>query len=430
MRTYLVGLKKQVLFAYFFQGIGLILSFLIIKSTVLYFDKERYGIWITLLSLTTWIGLSDIGIGTGLRNKLSSCLADDNITEARKYISTAYITIALIISSLIIIILTSFFLFKWNVFFNALNVNSFEIVISILLLFPGLLIVFFLGTINQILFSMKKSSITFLHPLILNLLFLFFLNVKFFENSIIYICFAYVISSFISVISINLFVFFYNRDLIPKLIYFDKYKINELSNFGFQYFVFQITVIILFHSENTIISNLFGVVEVQSYHIIRQLFGIFILSFSLITTTLWSSYTSAFEKGDYNWIHTKIFQLVLLIIPFTVAIFFIIHYHQLIFSLWLSKEIVIDKKILLSMSLYTIVCLWNNIFSVLLNSLSKMKFQIYCSVLGSVILLPLCILFSKHTQLGVSGIVLSVILCLLPFSIFGPIISFKLLNPK
>lgn len=53
-------------------------------------DTDNYAVWLTLTSLVSWIALFDIGLGNGLRNRLSETLAKNDITQSKKYISTAY----------------------------------------------------------------------------------------------------------------------------------------------------------------------------------------------------------------------------------------------------------------------------------------------------------------------------------------------------
>lgn len=70
-----------------------------------YLGVEQYGVWSTLLSIVSWIVLFDIGIGNGLRNKISESLAQNNKQEAHNYISTAYTIIGSISVILILIFL-------------------------------------------------------------------------------------------------------------------------------------------------------------------------------------------------------------------------------------------------------------------------------------------------------------------------------------
>ena len=59
-------------------------------------SQQIYGLWLTILSVISWLGLLNGGMGNGLRNKLSHSLATNNYKNARAYISTSYVFIAMI----------------------------------------------------------------------------------------------------------------------------------------------------------------------------------------------------------------------------------------------------------------------------------------------------------------------------------------------
>jgi hypothetical protein len=108
----------QVRNSFIYKFLAIVLSYLSIPLMIKYLGNVQYGIWSTLLSIMSWISLFDIGIGNGLRNKLSESLAKGEIKEAQLYISTAYTIIGAI--SLILIL---FFMFvnnfiPWNIVFN------------------------------------------------------------------------------------------------------------------------------------------------------------------------------------------------------------------------------------------------------------------------------------------------------------------------
>ena len=86
-----------------------------------YLNPYEYGIWITLNSILTWINYFDIGLGNGLRNKLTEALAIKDYNMAQMYVSTALVLlffIALILYALFLI-LSSFI--SW---YDILNVES------------------------------------------------------------------------------------------------------------------------------------------------------------------------------------------------------------------------------------------------------------------------------------------------------------------
>src|SRR5919202_3982979 len=78
------------------KGGGMLTSLMLVPLTIDYLSKDAYGTWLTISSIVTMIAFFDIGIGNGLRNKLSEALSNRNIILARTYISTAYLVFGLL----------------------------------------------------------------------------------------------------------------------------------------------------------------------------------------------------------------------------------------------------------------------------------------------------------------------------------------------
>lgn len=100
------------------KGASILLSLLLVPITLDYLNPYEYGIWLTLSSVLMWINYFDIGLGNGLRNKLSEALAvgDDNL--ARIYVSTSFFILFLIALSIFFIFLLSKDWIDWGAFLN------------------------------------------------------------------------------------------------------------------------------------------------------------------------------------------------------------------------------------------------------------------------------------------------------------------------
>ncbi|MBD3842671.1 MAG: polysaccharide biosynthesis protein, partial [Campylobacterales bacterium] len=92
-----------------------------------YLGVEHYGVWSTLLSIVSWVVLFDIGIGNGLRNKISESLAKENKQEAHNYISTAYTIVGAISVMLILIFLLASEYIPWQKVFNITSISNYEL---------------------------------------------------------------------------------------------------------------------------------------------------------------------------------------------------------------------------------------------------------------------------------------------------------------
>ena len=79
-------ISKNVIGLGLLQGIGLLTSYLLVPLTIDYVSSSQYGIWLTISSIVSWFALLDVGLGTGLRNKLTEALANGDTVLAKKYV--------------------------------------------------------------------------------------------------------------------------------------------------------------------------------------------------------------------------------------------------------------------------------------------------------------------------------------------------------
>lgn len=102
------------------KGLSILASFMLIPATLGYLSDYEYGIWLTMSSVMSWVYLLDIGLGNGLRNKLSEALATKNFELAKIYVSTTFFFLSLIISVFIIFFVSINPLLDW---YSILNVD-------------------------------------------------------------------------------------------------------------------------------------------------------------------------------------------------------------------------------------------------------------------------------------------------------------------
>ena len=108
-------LKKNIIYSSILKAIGVGISFLLLPITVSYLTNLEYGIWITLFSIMNWVTLLDMGLGLGLRNKLTEAVSKNDFIEIKKYISTGIFSMLLIGIFFILLFLIILFNFRLRI---------------------------------------------------------------------------------------------------------------------------------------------------------------------------------------------------------------------------------------------------------------------------------------------------------------------------
>ncbi|MGY0408652.1 MAG: dTDP-4-dehydrorhamnose 3,5-epimerase family protein, partial [Polaribacter sp.] len=103
---------KNVSLGFFYRILNMGIVFITIPLLLSYLDNEQYRIWVTIFSLVNMVFFVDIGIGNGLKTKLTEALSIQNFKLAKTYISTAYISISVI--SLVIFCIATVLIFNFN----------------------------------------------------------------------------------------------------------------------------------------------------------------------------------------------------------------------------------------------------------------------------------------------------------------------------
>lgn len=425
-QEYISQLRKS----FIFKTLTLGSTFITIPIMIKYLGEQQYGIWSTLLSIVSWIVLFDIGIGNGLRNKISESLAKNSMQEAQNYISTAYVTIGIISIFLFFIILIFSSSISWQNIFNIRVISNSELkkIVHITLFF--LFLNFWLSLINQVFNGLQKASFVILNQFLSNCLILIFVSVLyvFYESSLVKLAFLYGFALMVSNVLLSLWFYLNHNELMPRIKYFHLKYIKSITNQGIQFFIIQIAVVVIFTTDKILITQLFGPEYVANYDIVFKLFSIISIVHSLIMAPLWSAYTDAYYRRDIIWIkqtlkyQIKIYPLIVL------SVIFLIFTSQSIISLWIGKNVIVDYSLIISMAFFILISTWNNIFAYFVNAINQLDVQIKTSVAAIFLNIPLSIFLVKVLHVGVYGVVLATSISLFLFTIFGTLQVWKILN--
>lgn len=423
--------KKNIFAAFLIKGGSIIISLFLVPLTIHYVTPNQYGIWITLSSIIGWLGFFDIGFGNGLRNKFAESVAKGEHEMARIYVSTTYAILSIIIAFVLLLFFLINPLLNWTRILNTPANMADELSTLALIVFVFFCLQFVLQLITTVLTANQqpaKASLFNFFGSLFSALIIFILT-KTTSGNLIYLGFVYGITPILVLIFSS--IWFYSnkyKKYAPSIRYIKFNHARDLMTLGIKFFFLQISGIVLYQTSNIIIAQLFGAAEVTPYNIAYKYFSIISMVMGIIMTPYWSAYTEAWIKKDIEWIKDSLTRLKKLWISLSIVTIIMLSVSNLVFRLWVGKEIIVPFGISLTLAIYSIVNSWTNIFSLFLNGAGKIKMQLYASMVGMVLNIPLAIFLGK--KFGISGVILSgVILCVINM-IIEPIQTNKLLNNK
>src|SRR5579863_9362245 len=291
----------------------LCISFLSVPLLINYLNSTQYGVWLTIITVTSWFSIFDLGLGNGLKNKLIEFLSRDDLISARKYVSTTYVSMLMICGFLCLVVYFLNPLIHWNKIFNinGSSNSSISIATSIVLIFTLLNLV--LRLIYSLLHSYQQSYKVDVINLISQLTaFIALIIVKILLNpSLIVVACVFSLSQIFILLVINIYLFRTTFiTLFTSFIRFDSKIISQFINMGCQFFFIQIAGLVMYMTDNFIIARLFGPNDVTIYNIALKYFGILSMGWAMIAIPLWPMTTKAYYSNDMTWLSSTIKKLI------------------------------------------------------------------------------------------------------------------------
>ena len=96
-------LKKNIVGSLGLKVMNILISLMVVPLTINYINPERYGIWLTLSSISAWLAYFDLGLGHGFRNRFAEAKANGDYQLAKSYVSTTYAILTLLFLGVFII---------------------------------------------------------------------------------------------------------------------------------------------------------------------------------------------------------------------------------------------------------------------------------------------------------------------------------------
>ena len=423
----------NVVLSFIFRGLNIIISFVLVPVLIAFLTSYEYGVWISLFNIINWVNFFDIGFGNGLKNKLGKSLANDNKDLSRGYVSTTYVV--LIGISLVVFILFSIIssLVDW---YNLLNIDegiikNLNLIINLIMV--STLVNFILKLIDSILMALQRTAFSsYLYVLSQFLILVYILILKRIYVDDILLCAVLGLTLIPIAVKLVYSLFFYNgkyKFLAPNLKCFKKKYVKSLFGLGFKFFIIQMGVLVMFQTQSIILLKMFGAEHVTTYNISYKLLTIMYSLLAILMTPLWSGVIEAYAKNEMAWIKkkTKELLIIFLVLSFT-SIPLLYFMSDNIFTIWLSKEFVIDNMFKISLLIYSFLLSLLNIAMHIMNGIGKVTIQLLLYVLAIIVNIPLSYYFCL--KYDISGVVWASNVIFVIMNIFLWIQVYKILNSK
>lgn len=426
-----VTVKKNIIGSLFVKGFSILISLLLVPLTLGYVSSELYGVWLTISSITMWLGFFDIGFTLGLRNRLTEAISLNDWKKGKSLVSTTYFIMTLIFIPLCLILMFLIPFVDWSGLLNIDIKYNDEIIKALYVLLSCFCLQMIVNVLTAVISAYQKVALSSAFPVIGNFLSLIVILImkKLLPPSLTALAFA--ISAMPIIVTFIASFILYSKkfkNISPDFKSIKLSYINDLFSLGLKFFFIQIQIVVLFQCTNILISNVSGPNEVTSYNIAYKYIGTAMMLYTIILSPLWPAFTDAYVKKDFTWMRniykkmTYVFGITFIIVVIMVIL------SPFIYSIWIGEKAIIPYSMTIVVAVYMLIYSWDTLQVQLINGIGTIKLQSYVTLIGLVLHIPMSLLLGKY--IGAIGVVCSMIIINIIYASFFTTQIKLILNQK
>lgn len=379
---------KNIIVSVFVKGFTILTSLLIVPMTINYVNPTQYGIWLTLSGIIGWIAFFDLGLGNGFRNRFAEAKANNNLTLAKEYVSTTYFAIGSIVTIVLLLFLSINQYIDWSSLLNVEKSYKEELqrIAVVVCTFTGLnMIAGIFRTLVEADQKHRISSLIQAGSSLCSLLSIWILT-KVSHGSLFNLAlyFSSMMCIVTAITSLVMYRFSRYRRFAPSVRYIRPILIRDILNLGGQFFIIYLCLIACFSIMNIVISREVGPLAVTQYNIANKYFGIIFILFNFALTPLWTSFTDAYTKKDYIWMHSTIKRLerIWFIAVFVCIVMWILS--PVAYQIWIGDSVNIPVLLSALTGIYILLQTLGNIYMYVINGIGFIRIQTIIYILMAI----------------------------------------------
>ena len=425
-------LQKNILASFIIKGWSAVIVLLMVPATLHCLGEYKNGIWLTISSLLLWIDNMDIGLGNGLRNKIAEYMAHGERERTRSLVSSTFAMLSCIIIPVMLVLLLLIAVGDPYQVFNAAptKVPHLDQVLMVTVILVCTSFVFKL--IGNFYMGLQLPAVSNLLIALGQTLALIGTYIVLWSgsHSLMLIALVNTVSPLLVYLLAYPYTFFYKYPQLRRsfrLIDFKEAK--AVINMGVQFFIMQISSVVLFMTSNILISNLFSPEMVTPYQITYRYFSILLVVFTVICMPFWNATTDAYQRNDMEWIRQAARKLRLMTIGILLCLIVMVALSDIVYAIWIDRQTVIDIRMSIVMAAYIFILIYSMRYSYFINGIGTLRLQLIFTATAAIVFIPLAYFATWWTH---DIIWFMVVMCLvnIPGLIVNRIQFYKLINGK
>ena len=375
----------------------------------------------------------DVGLSHGLRNKYAEAKAKDEFEKLKYYVSTTYALLAIIGAVFFLVFFVLNYFLNWERILNTTVILNDDLSLLAIFVFGAFSLRFIFKIIITILTADQRPSIINLQAFLIKCLQVvtILLLLEFTEGSLVLLGAAFSMIPIVSLLGLT--IYYFNTDykyIRPRLSYVNFSYLKDLMNVGLKFFLITIAAIILFSTDNLIITQLYGPEEVTPYQLANKYFGMSLMMFTIIVQPLWSAVTDAYHKNDFDWMKRTMKRMNKIWLLFSLGALVMLIISPYFFKIWLGDKVFIPFTLSVFWFIFIVIQSYNLIYTYFINGVGKLRVQLFITVFSILFNIPASIFLATYAGLGVSGVIMATTISMSLSAIIKTIQYNKIVNLK
>ena len=420
-RRRVLGILQSVVTSLGGRVVGMLISFLSVPLTIGYLGPERYGAWVSIGSVLAWLRLSDLGLSNGLTNAVTTAAGEDRPDVVQMHLSNGLLMMAVVGTAAGLIALAAWPFIDWNALLGVTSPEArAEVGPAVAVALVAFLLSFPLGMAGKVYLAYQEAKIGNYWGMAGNFLTLAaLLTVVHTQGGLVWLAVALSGTPVLMGLAGNLYVFLVRHPhLRPGLRHVRSTAMRPLAKVGSKFFLIGIMALVVFETDNLVISHYLGAAEVPQYSLTYTLFSYTSLPQNLVFTFLWAAYTEAIARKDIGWVSRAFHLNLWLGMAFTAAgVAVLVFLTKPFIEWWAGAAVVPSTALVLWMAAWSMINSWTSPIACLLASASHLRNQLIYSGFSTVSNAVLSIVLVQRW--GVEGVIAATVISYIIF-VCGP----------
>ncbi|MCS0589413.1 lipopolysaccharide biosynthesis protein [Massilia norwichensis] len=393
--------RVQVIYTFLIKVISVVLGLLLVPLLIDTLSPQRYAVWLTLSSIFTWFSFFDLGLGNGLRNKLTEALAAGDRTLGREYVSTTYAFVSAIFLTMLGSFLAFNSLIDWNWILHVDRIEADELYMLTSVAFSFFLLRFIFQLIGVIYIAAQRPAMNNIVVVGGNVLaFLCILGARQLSIGSLPIYGGLLVGlPLLMFLILNVVAFRGEFSYLRPTIRMVRLQhVRTLLNLGGMFLIVQIGAVVLFSTYNVMISHLFNAEEVVVFGAAFTYFQLPVVGYAIIMTPIWSAVTDAYAKSDLQWLDALLRRLNKISLLFVSGIVCMVLASPWVYKVWLGSRVEIPLVITISMAAFSMINVVLAPYTNFINGTGKIAVTAVVVIVSLFVYFPLAVFLAKMLQ--------------------------------